>query len=256
MSSGLWVVARREFVAAWVKGVVCLAIAAATAVILPPTFDWMANSTVPALPAGMDKVLAAQMNDYNLYLWANWYGKNLLQFILIFALIFGAPLLAGEAASGSMGFTLTRPLSRRQVLGGKFLAGAVWLSLIAVLSTLALLLVSAWAGRPVSWALMLCGLPGTLAGTLLAYAVAVVFSALVDDIVKAGLYAAGVLALLAWPSLVPAAPALARYSFVSYMAAAGPRTPPAWVWWGTAAVCLGVVVLYLLARRLFLRRDY
>ncbi|TDA68839.1 MAG: hypothetical protein D9V47_06905 [Clostridia bacterium] len=253
MRSGFWTLTGREFSAAWIKGVVCLAIALATAISIPLLFDWLAGASLPGLPATAERALAAQVADYHLYLWANWYGKNLLQFMLVFALIFGAPALAGEAASGSMGFTLSLPFARRQVLGAKFLAGAIWLAMIALISTLALPLTSDLVGKPVSLALLLRGLPGTLAGAFLAYAIAMALSAVTNDMVKAGVVAAGILVLLAVPGLIPGG---SPYSFLTYMAAAGPLVPPSWVWWGTLAVSLAIMPVYLLARWLFLRRDY
>lgn len=254
MGMRFWALTKKEFASAWLKGLICLAIALATGISLPYAFEWLGKLYLPGnLPGGLRQALDAQLQNYTLFLWSNWYGKNLLQYMLVFALIFGAPSIASEAATGSIGYTLSRPLSRKQILGTKFLASGLWLSLIAVISTLGLGVATWLYHQPVGWGLILRGLPGTLAGTLLALSISFAFSAVVDDSIKAAIFTLAVLAALGWPAFVPG---WARFSYLTYMAAAGPFSVPAWVWWGTGAVAAGVVAVYLLALKLFTSRDY
>lgn len=254
MGADFWVLTRKEFSSAWLKGLICLAIAGVTGISLPYAFQWLGGMFWPSqLPGSLRQALDVQLHNYTLFIWGNWYGKNLLQYMLLFAVIFGAPSLASEAAIGSMGYTLSRPFSRGQVLGAKFLASGAWLTLIALLSTLGLGIATQFYHQPLGWGMLLQGLPGTLAGTFLALAISLAFSAVVDDAIKAAVLGVAVLAALGWPAFVPG---WIRFSYLTYMVAAGPMAVPPWVWWGTAAVAVGAILVYLLALKLFNSRDY
>jgi ABC-type transport system involved in multi-copper enzyme maturation permease subunit len=99
--------------------------------------------------------LLAMTSDYSYYLWTQWNAKNLVQTGSLFALLLAVLQFSAEASRGTMGFLLTRPVSRRQVFTAKLITGAVVLLLLSAGGSLILLLASLVAGNPVDGGLTL-----------------------------------------------------------------------------------------------------
>lgn len=68
----------------------------------------------PFLPEDLSQQLSMLAN-YRVYIWSQWFPKNLLQVLMIVALILGASALAGEKSRKTWEFLLTKPFSRREI---------------------------------------------------------------------------------------------------------------------------------------------
>jgi ABC-type transport system involved in multi-copper enzyme maturation permease subunit len=175
------------------KLIVGLAVAAAVAASLPLSFELVKGTVgmfadIP-LMEGIRKAIEEQASDYRLYLWANWYGKNLPQHLILFAAIVGGPALAGERSAGTLQFLLSRPVSRAQVFLAKYAAGAGVIAANIVVGTIAALITTYASGRPVDVLWFFVPVIAQTLGGLCLLSLAMLFSALFDDAVKAGVIA-------------------------------------------------------------------
>lgn len=201
--------------------------------------------------SGIQQQIEAQASDYRLYLWANWYGKNLPQFLLVIAAITGGASLAGEKASGTIQFLLSRPVSRKQVFAAKYAAGATAVAATVLGGTLGSLAVWSLIGRSVSWMWFLSGIPAQILGGLFLLSLAMISSAMVDDALKAGVFAFAVMVVLTILESVP--PIRGRLIF-GMMAAgrsfsSGLPTPLPLFIMAVAAALAGVLALNLFCKR-------
>jgi len=149
-----------------------------------------------AMPEWARSILGQQLGNYPLYLWSNWYGKNLLQFSVAFAVIIAGPLIAGERARNTLEFLASRPLSRVQIILTKAAAGSVSLGVIILVSTVITLVASYAAARPVPVAWFMSGLLPQYAGALVFFNLALMLSVRSDDGLKAAVIAGGIALLL------------------------------------------------------------
>lgn len=146
--------------------------------VLPP-------GIIDLLPGWLRGPLGDMLGDYQLYLWYNWYGKNLYQMMTLFAVIFGAGLVSGEISHRTSGFLHSKPVGRATVLYAKYgvALGVLWAAALA--GTVAALAGSAYAGQPVAVLQFLRGLPAGLAGTALVLSVVLVASVSARESMKA-----------------------------------------------------------------------
>lgn len=89
--------------------------------------------------------------DYHTYVWSQWNGKNLLQLGSLLVIIMAALQFAGERSKKTMGFYLSRPMSRKEAYLGKIWAGILFVFLLFGISTLFLFLVSIFLGYGKGW---------------------------------------------------------------------------------------------------------
>ena len=204
MSGSMAALLRKEWREARWRLVVATVLLAATGASLGPLFDvlgdYMGLLGQLRLPGWIMDTMAHQMANYLVYLWSNWYGKNLLQLVAILAAIYGAGLVAGEVARRTSAVLFSRPVSRGQVLLAKYLVNLLVLALAALAGTLAVIAGGQLSGHTVPVLTLLKGLPATLAGTALLLALATMLSVGSDDPTKVmgvallalvGIYAAG-----------------------------------------------------------------
>jgi len=237
------------------KLIVGVGIAVLTGAFLPYGFDIIRGSIqfMGEIPwfSGIQQQLEAQAADYRLYLWANWYGKNLPQYLMVIAAITGGALLAGEKASGTDQFLLSRPVSRKQVFAAKYAAGATVIAATVLAGTLGSLAAWSLIGRSVSWTWFLSGMPAQILGGLFLLSLAMIFSVLVDDALKAGVFSFAVMVVLTILESVP--PLRGRLVF-GMMAAgrsfsSGLPTPLPLFILAAAAALAGALALNLFCKR-------
>ncbi|MDW7673297.1 MAG: ABC transporter permease subunit [Bacillota bacterium] len=153
---------------------------------------------------GIDKELLSRLmgnmlEDFYLFAWANWYGKNLYQAISVFAIVLGMGKIAGEAGRGTISFLFTKPLSRKTIFFSKYFSGAFGLALVIIAPTLIAYLASQIYGEalPLNF---LTGIPLAYTGGLIIYSFTVLYSAIFDDQVKAAVAAIITAMVLSIPS--------------------------------------------------------
>lgn len=177
------------------KMIIALLISAFVGASLPPMFD-MFKRTIEMIAdiswaESLRQQVEAQAADFELYLWSNWYGKNLPQIIFVFAAILAGPMLAGERASRTFQFLLTKPVSRTQVFLSKYAAGATAIAVISIGGTVAALVAADLSGKPVDTLWFLAPQAAQILGGLCFLSLSLLFSALIDDSVTAGVAAVG-----------------------------------------------------------------
>lgn len=100
--------------------VVSLAFLVFTAFLIQFTYPLMKELTRQPIPESpfIPKDLSQQLltlSNYRVYIWSQWFPKNLIQVLVIVALILGASALAGEKSRKTWEFLLARPFSRKEV---------------------------------------------------------------------------------------------------------------------------------------------
>jgi len=198
--------------------------------------------------------LLAMTSDYSYYLWTQWNAKNLIQIGSLFALLLAVLQFSAEASRGTMGFLLTRPVSRRQVFTAKLITGALVLFLLSAGGSLLLLLASLAAGNPVDGGVKL------VLASLISWVWLIVFYLISTNVGLIGKDPVRSAALAAAAGLILSLPVhIGPVRFLSifwHMRAAG------WYLEGTipivslAAAILLIVLSALSAFRQFARNDY
>lgn len=224
--------------------------------MLGPMFELLGGVLPPGilelLPAWLRGPLGDMLGDYQTYLWYNWYGKNLYQMMTLFAVVFGAGIVAGEVSHRTSGFLHSKPVGRAAVLYAKYgvALGVLWAAALA--GTAAAVAGSVYAGHPVDIGRFLLGLPAALAGTAAVLAVVLVASVSARESMKAAALGAVWLLALSTASVVrPLRP------FSLFVRMAGGRTAlTGQVEWVAVLVMFGAAALLLgVASRLFRSKE-
>jgi len=225
-----------------------------TAISLPLLFPYLEQIMEGVdLPGPWGSALDAQMRDYGAYIWFNWYGKNLFQFLLVLAAVLGASSVSGERARGSWELLLCQPLSRAEIFFSKYAAGLVLLLAVAAAATVSLIPLSWLTGRNLQLSWLVKGLPATAGAAALFYSVSWISGVLLDDSLKAAAAgAAGCVAILA----VGWFPPLQRISLSRHVTAARTMRTGAVDWSAVVVLILLSAAATAAAYRTYCGRDY
>jgi len=185
---------------AW-KHALALVLLSVLGITLPFVFEWMGKFQVD-IGGALGETYRRQMSDFTLYMWANWYSKNLYQILVIYAVVVGMAQLAGETGRNTAGFLFSKPLGRETIYRSKFIAGAAAMLTVMTVATTLTYLAALTAGKGLP-ALFMAGLVVNAAGLLLIYSLALMFSVIFDDQLKAGAAACGVALVLSIPGWIP-----------------------------------------------------
>jgi len=172
-----------------------------TAISLPLLYDIVIDMVGNVSEEHISRFLPDMsfIEDHNLYIWSQWHGKNLYQIGTILAIILGMNAVAGEVNNKTIGFLLTRPVSRSQVFITKTLAGAIWLALSVAFSTLVLILMASYEFGGIDIGRLLIATLITLLGLLVLYSFTLLLSVLIDEPIKVGAVSALIIFLLSVP---------------------------------------------------------
>lgn len=224
--------------------------------MLGPTYGLIGGifpqGAIELLPAWLRGPLSAMLGDYRLYLWYNWYSKNLYQMLTVFSIVFGAGLVAGEISHRTSGFLHSKPVSRSSVLGAKYAValGVLWLSALA--GTAAALIGSYASDHPVAVGSFLLGLPVALSGAAVLLSVVLLASVSAREPMKAAGLAVVWLVIMSVASIIRP-----LRGFSLFVRMSGERTAlTGQVEWGAVAVMLVVAALLLgAAMRVFRNKE-
>lgn len=187
---------KKELWESRIRLLVCVLIMTAIAVSLPMLFDWARNIFQEMESAeGWAGTVTAQMSDYRLYLWSNWWGKNHSQTMIVIALVWGMGIVARERENGVLSYLLTRPVARAELLAVKFAVGVLSLAMISLGSTLALIVASVLARSGETPWFILRAWPQAIMVTLAVFSLTMLFSTLIRDRIMALLASLGTTAL-------------------------------------------------------------
>ena len=120
----------------------------ATRDLMPLAEEVLSRSNSPLGAAIRDAVEAQR--EFRGFIWHNGFRDNLTQLGVLFAVLLGCGGLMAEAKKGSALFTLSLPVTRRQILGARVGAGLVQCFVIAMVPPLAIPLLAPAAGESFS----------------------------------------------------------------------------------------------------------
>lgn len=247
---------RKEFVELRILGLIAAVVLCAQAAFLPPVYGHLGRAfggmDLSGMPGHLAEALRSVLMSFRAYAWSQWYGKNLTQVLLVFTVLFSSAGLAREAARGTGEFLFSRPVARETVYAVKTGVGFGLLFLLTVGSTLLFIVVARLAGHdlPAGW--FLSGLPASLAGMALFYALAAALQARACEPFRALGLSVGVIALSGLPALFEATRA---YSPLYRMFGSG-AAPGTVDWWGAAVLLAGAALAYALGRRFAAGREF
>lgn len=181
---------------AW-KHVLAIVILSTLGISLPFIFDWLVKLHLD-FGGQLGEVYRRQISDFAYFMWANWYGKNLYQFLVVYAVIVGMAQIAGETGKNTASFLFTKPLSREVIFRSKFFAGATFMVIVVTIATTLTYLSAIISGKELT-ALFLAGLMISVAGMLVIYSIALMLSVVFNDQLIAGVAAIGAALALGIP---------------------------------------------------------
>ncbi len=181
------------------------------AVILAITFNYL-EQIVEEIPVEIMELftnyevareLLAIFGNYSLYVWSQWNAKNLYQVGALFAIIIAAIQFAGEVSRRTIGFYLTRPISRWQGFLAKAAAGSLILLIIFGGGTIIIWAASIIIGQSADWGRLFAALVVSLVWLNVYYLVGCIISTLSREPITAGVIIGLVGIGLSLPGLLP-----------------------------------------------------
>ena len=152
----LWHKAWRETRARFIAGLVILTVMAGAKVyeyvvtlrMMPLAESVLSGNTSP-LAAAIREAVEVQ-REFRGFVWYNTFRDNLALMVVLFAVLLGCGGLLAEAKKGSALFTLSLPVSRRQLLGARVGVGLAQLFAITMVPPLAIPLLAPAIGQSFS----------------------------------------------------------------------------------------------------------
>lgn len=241
--------------------IIGLLIGLGLAVILVSTFNYL-DQVVEEIPPDLLELLSQYevtrellfiFGDYSSYVWSQWNAKNLYQFGALFAIIIAASQFAGEVSRRTIGYYLTRPITRREGYLAKVASGLLILLLIFGGGTVIIWAASAITGHTADWGRFFGAVLISLIWLSVYYLLAAIISTLNREPVTAGLMIGLAGIVLSLPGLFAAS---RQFSIFYQMRAVeyfiyGQAVLP--------SIALGLVlngILLLIGLRVFASRDF
>ncbi len=140
------------------------------------------------------KGLLEKLKDWNFYIYSQWYGKNLGQFIPIIGIIFAFPLFSREIENGTIEYLLTRS-NRPKVFTEKITVSLLLLSFSIVVLCLLPLVYTIVPSISFNARYVPTLTLHAVIGSIIWYSIAVFFSVIYSDQVKPLISSLAVLAI-------------------------------------------------------------
>ncbi len=241
--------------------IVGLLIGIGLAVIMGSTFYYL-DQIIEEIPSELLEVLSQYevtrellfiFGDYSSYVWSQWNAKNLYQFGALFVIFIASFQFAGEVSRHSIGYYLTRPISRKEGYLAKIASGLIMLVIIFSGSTIFIWAASSMMGQTADWGRLFAAMLISLIWLISYYLLAAIISTLNREPVTAGIMIALAGIILSLPGLF----ALSRqYSIFYQMRAADYFIygQPAYV-----PILFGLLInaiLLVIGLRIFSARDF
>jgi len=128
------------------------------------------------------KESAELMRTYRGYVYAQWFGQNLIQTWTIFAVLLGSGGLVSSGAEGAALFTLSLPISRSAIVGARAATGLAELFLLALIPSLLIPFLSPAVGQSYSIVDVLVHSACVFIGGALFFHLALLLSTMFHDI--------------------------------------------------------------------------
>lgn len=211
---------------------------------------------IPNMPKFLERFLpkgfVEKLSEWSFYIYTQWFGKNLGQFVPIFAMIMGFPIFAREIENGTIEFLLARS-SRKKVFASKVLTVNLVVSFQMITFVILPALYSLFASKNLDYTYLPAYLIHTLVGALFWLAVTVLFSVMFDDQVKPILSVIGVLASTTVIGVFKPLRFMSTYPYIlgSKIVSSGRMDVP----YTLVLICLSIT-LTLLSYTIFLKKEF
>ncbi len=156
--------------------------------------------------------LLAKLRNLDFFLRSQWFGKNLLEFAILFAVINGIGIIAGEYERRTAVFLFSRPVSRKSIFSGKIIVAIFYTLVSIIISTLFILPFVKTIPQSVNMTMFFKLLVQAMCASALTVAIAGFVSIIVNDRVKGGLI---LLACIAGDVVIAS---LLKWRFLDYSA--------------------------------------
>lgn len=248
-NTGLW---KKEIFGCRFRLLIGCVVLTALGIGLPAIHDYTLKLMESTPMPGFARIQLQELKDFRVWIWSQWFGKNLIQLGGIFAIIYGAGLISGEVSNNTIQFLLAKPVRRQDVFTVKYVVNYLALAFITAFSSAALFIAALAAGHNYPVGQYLQQVIVAMAGMGVVFSLAAFFSTVFDQSLKA-VVVSGIMALLL--SIPGIFPPLADYSL--YYQTSGrqifsglgfPVLP-------VAVLVLVSAALYVLGRNRFTRRD-
>ncbi len=148
------------------------------------------ESNIPIL-AQKYGALLMKLKDFNFFIRSQWFGKNLLELAILFAVINGIGIIAGEYERKTSVFLFSKPVSRSRILTAKVVAAALYTVFPIIIATYFILPFSSGISQKLNFAAFNKLLLESIFASLFTLGIAVLFSVIVKDRIKGGLVIIG-----------------------------------------------------------------
>ncbi len=159
------------------------------------------------------KGLLEKLKDWNFYIYSQWYGKNLGQFIPIIGIIFAFPLFSREIENGTIEYLLTRS-KRCKVFTEKIFVSTLLLILSIVALCLLPLIYTIVPSIDFNTRYVPTLTIHAVIGSVIWYSVAVFLSVIYNDQVKPLVFSLAILAITTVLGMVKSLSFFNTYSYI------------------------------------------
>lgn len=196
---------------------------------------------------------AAKMRDYSYFVWFQWFGKNYFQTGSMLAVIFGSGLISSEVSRRTVHFLLTKPLSRQKIFNIKYVVSLGSLLVAFIVSTTLLYVTVIITGHSIPVFRLIQNTILSLAGFSLIYSVAVYFSTIFDQTMKAFLVSILIVILSTVPGFFSS---VKNFSLHYQMLGENIYTGHGFPFIPFVVIVALTVLVYKLAKNRFMKADY
>lgn len=158
---------------------VMLALASSVVFLESTTVAMFSKGIVAGLSSEQIGQVRAALSNHTTYIQSQWFGKNLFQFLTLFALILGIWNTISRKNSQETRLLLGLPIPRRNWLLAKVSISSLELFLLAVSPSILIPLSNLWTGRIYGWGSTFAHSACSFAGALPLLVLAVVLSLLI-----------------------------------------------------------------------------
>ena len=182
-----------------------------------------------------------------------WFGQNILSILGFLAIILGASQIAGEVRNNTIHFLLSRPLSRRSVFFAKYLSSSFILIGLYIASTVIIFITARIQGVNLVPQAVFGATLGGISGILYIFGLALMFSTIFDESLRAASVTLIVLIALSWgPELFFGT----RWNIANYWFDVYAYEQGSIAWSGIVISAISASIPVGLALYLFERRSY
>jgi ABC-2 type transport system permease protein len=194
------------------------------------------------------------MQTFNDYTWYSWFGKSYIQIVTLLAVILGMGAIAGEVSKDTISFLLSKPFSRTQVFFSKYISGAILLFFISLVTTVVQFLVG-FANKDFNIGLskFLLAVLNSFPGELMIFSLALLFSTIFADRLKAGLLAGVIAVVLSIPGLIPD---YSDYDVYKYFVDQKILTSGNFPWLAFLSLAVASIIIFAIGLKVFQRKQF